>query len=583
MKAVEISAVEVVCRGIDWCPLKKKYLIILLTVLSMAFQDQLIAQSLIDKQYDLATIDSLETTLKASEGRERLSVLNLLAETYWFRNPDMTLRYADEALTLSRRYKDDKAEGYAYINLCQGYLLKDIYDKALDYGLKSLDVREQLESEEDIAFTLRTLGWLYYDIEDSDLAQEYHEKVLRINLQHNDPELIAYSYNSLGLVYAQKDNHEKAIDYFLKSIQLKERLGKRDRISESLTNIGISYSALREYQKAKDYLLKATVIREENEKFYQLPQDYIELAFVYVKLKQPEVARDFLNKAEPLIDQLSDNLELRMQHYKVSSEYHKLIGSYAHALADYQRYTDFYNRILSREQNHKLARLRVTNEREKREGQIAILAKEKELAELNRQFLVAGIFLLLVIAVLVVTRMRSSFKKRRTIYETNQALAAERLKNEKLTQENLKNELQFKSQELVNFGLHISQKNELYIGFIKQLQELEFLNKYDARDKIRSLIKYFSQQLKFNETLDDYEIDPKNLNDDFFFRLQKKFPNLTDHDKRLAAQLRRKLSSKEISTLNNISVKSVEISRYRLRKKLNLEKDQNLVEFIQEI
>ena len=542
-----------------------------------------LAQSLVDKQYDFRVIDSLESELSGLKGSKRLILLNTLAEAYWFQNPDMTLKYAHEALLLSRGLGDEKSEGYALINMCQGYLLKDIYDKALEYGLKSLEIREGLESKEDIAFTLRTLGWLYYDIEDSELAQEYHEKVLNIHLEMNDHERIAYSYNSLGLVQAQKNDHEKAIRYFLESLKLKGQLAKKDRISESLKNIGISYSALEEYGIAMDYLLKASKIFHETNDLYRLAQVYNELALVYTRLNQLEVAGETLDRGGPIIDQLSDSQELKIKYYLVSSEYHEKVGDHAKALADHQAYNKIYNKVLSREQNHKLAQMRVTHEAEKRDGQIKILAKEKELAELKRQGWMIGIFFLFVIATLVVTRMRSSFKKRKAIYEANQSLAAERLKNEKLIQQNLKNELQFKSQELINFGLHISQKNELYINFIKQLQELEFLNKYDAREQIRGLIHFFSQKLKFNETLDHYETDLENINEDFFFRLQTKFPHLTDHDKRLAAQLRRKLSSKEISSLNNISVKSVEISRYRLRKKLNLKKGQSLIEFIQTI
>ncbi len=541
------------------------------------------AQSLVDKLYDPQAIDSIASSLSHAKGASRLGLLNVLAEAYWFHNPDVTLKYANEALVLSRESGDKEAEAYALINLCQGYLLKDIYHKALEYGLKSLEIRQKLNQQEEIAYTLRTLGWLYYDIEDSELALEYHEKVLEIHKKLNDQEKIAYSHNSLGLVYAQKNEHENAIELFLQSLQYNESVRKSDRVSENLKNIGISYSALEKYEVAMKYLIRAALIFEQAKDYYRLAQVYNELAFVYTNLGQLTLAQKILMQVDPIISNLSDNQELRLRHYQVSSYYYEKIGNDELALSHYRKYTDIYNQVLSREQNHRLAQMRVTHESEKRQGEIKILEQEKELAELKRQGWMIGIILLLVIAILVVTRMRSSFRKRKAIYEANQSLAVERLKNEKLVQKNLKNELHFKSQELVNFGLHISQKNELYINFIKQLQELEFLNKFDARAKIRSLIKYFSQQLKFNETLDDYEANPEYINDDFFYRLQTKFPNLTDHDKRLVAQLRRKLCSKEISALNNISVKSVEISRYRLRKKLKLRKGQNLVEFIQTI
>ncbi len=66
----------------------------------------------------------------------------------------------------------------------------------------------------------------------------------------------------------------------------------------------------------------------------------------------------------------------------------------------------------------------------------------------------------------------------------------------------------------------------------------------------------------------------------FFIRLRKKYPNLTNSEERLAALIRMDLSSKEIASVLNISVKSVEMNRYRLRKKMQLGAKVNLAKFI---
>ena len=70
---------------------------------------------------------------------------------------------------------------------------------------------------------------------------------------------------------------------------------------------------------------------------------------------------------------------------------------------------------------------------------------------------------------------------------------------------------------------------------------------------------------------------------DFAERLSVKFPNLTAQERRLMILLRIGFSSKEIAPILNISYKSVEISRFRLRKKLGLNRDENLVDFIKNI
>ena len=72
-----------------------------------------------------------------------------------------------------------------------------------------------------------------------------------------------------------------------------------------------------------------------------------------------------------------------------------------------------------------------------------------------------------------------------------------------------------------------------------------------------------------------------SVHHDFFKRLEKEFPELNNKEKLLCAYIQMNLISKEIAPLLNISLRGVEISRYRLRKKLNLEEGENLAEFLQ--
>ena len=75
----------------------------------------------------------------------------------------------------------------------------------------------------------------------------------------------------------------------------------------------------------------------------------------------------------------------------------------------------------------------------------------------------------------------------------------------------------------------------------------------------------------------------EETNSDFFLKLERNFPALTLKEKQLAALLRLNLSSKDIAHLQNISAKSVEMNRYRLRQKMNLETGDSLTELINKI
>jgi hypothetical protein len=87
-----------------------------------------------DSQFEL---DSLLTILPTSDRAKKIPLLNRIAEIYWSIDPDKTIEYASEALQLSKQFNDKGQEGLALINLCQGYLFNDIYDKALQFGLQS--------------------------------------------------------------------------------------------------------------------------------------------------------------------------------------------------------------------------------------------------------------------------------------------------------------------------------------------------------------------------------------------------------------------------------------------------------------
>jgi len=126
-------------------------------------------------------------------------------------------------------------------------------------------------------------------------------------------------------------------------------------------------------------------------------------------------------------------------------------------------------------------------------------------------------------------------------------------------------------------ALSIIHKNEvlnqlkLEIAQIKSKPETEI--KYDDLNSLELLIINHLDLEKDRKVLNKYL---EELNAEFFENMEKKFPNLTEKEKRLSALLRLNLSSKELASILGISAKSVEVNRYRLRKKLNLKKDQKL-------
>jgi len=155
------------------------------------------------------------------------------------------------------------------------------------------------------------------------------------------------------------------------------------------------------------------------------------------------------------------------------------------------------------------------------------------------------------------------------------------LENEKvimqLKNEKLKQEVENKNRELTISTMSIIKKNEILNSIKKELID------QNSGDSCKHVIKTIDSNINNKKDWEFIEDAFNNADKDFLKRIKKLHPKLTPNDLRFCAYLRLNLSSKEIAPLLNISVRSVEIKRYRLRKKIELAHEKSLIEYILEI
>lgn len=155
---------------------------------------------------------------------------------------------------------------------------------------------------------------------------------------------------------------------------------------------------------------------------------------------------------------------------------------------------------------------------------------------------------------------------------------------DKLKADNLQKELEFQNKELANATMHLVQRGEMLQRVKDKLSEVVKLVKDPtAKKQIGALIRVIENDENFESTWQSLERQFDRVHINFTQRLKETYPLLTPNDIKLCTYLKMNLTSKEIASLTNISVRGVEISRYRLRKKLNLDGNENLVEYIQQI
>lgn len=154
---------------------------------------------------------------------------------------------------------------------------------------------------------------------------------------------------------------------------------------------------------------------------------------------------------------------------------------------------------------------------------------------------------------------------------------------ENRNRQRLKSELEIKERELVTFLLQLSQKNELIANVTQQLRNVVAANFKNNRDTIEKLIQLLENNPVEPVDWNMVEVQLEKLYPGFLNRLLLKHPKLTAKDKKLCACLKLGLTSREIAGLSNLTPKSVEVARVRLRKKMKINPEIRLVSYLVEI
>jgi ligand-binding sensor domain-containing protein/DNA-binding CsgD family transcriptional regulator len=150
-----------------------------------------------------------------------------------------------------------------------------------------------------------------------------------------------------------------------------------------------------------------------------------------------------------------------------------------------------------------------------------------------------------------------------------------------LQKEKLELDIDFKNSELASSAMHLVKKGELLTKIKTELNQI--MRSYDnaqASSEIKKLLKHLGDDESIDNEWDAFSKHFDRVHNDFLIELKAKHPNISPSELKLSAYLNMNLSSKEIAQLMNISLRGVEISRYRLRKKLGLHKDENLVTYM---
>lgn len=499
-----------------------------------------------------------------------------LINRYIYQDMDTMYIYASGFLEFANESEDEAIIVDALYNLGRYHAMKGDTEESIDQFKKAYDLVINQDNPLLTGRIVGMIGYTYYTDQQYDNALEYYEKSLEYFEQTEYKRPVAISLSTIGSIYYQKVEDEIAKEYYLRALAIKEELKDSVIMTSDLKNLALIYQNKNEYDSALVFLSRALEIDEKTGVARKLIGSYEDMAKLHIELKNYDLALSFGNKALELSKEYNSYQQLR-DSYEVLYRVYDATGDKARALENYISYKAYSDSILNEASRNKLIEEQEKYESAKKEQEIELLESENQLQK-TRMVLVS-VILGASLLVFVLFFLKTVFKKRKELElkekdkllsDSQRKLAEEELEKEKLKAEHVQ-------KELTNYALHIAEKND----FLEQLKEQIYDIRFGAcKDEIRKELARIEMKIFQNVTINEEREELQSKVDEvcsgFFLRLKSQFPELSENDKRLAVFLRLNLSSKDIASILNIEPKSVQQSRYRLRKKLGLDPGEDM-------
>lgn len=428
-------------------------------------------------------------------------------------------------------------------------------------------------------------GNIRYQIGDLEGALRQFQQGLELAENHssyhtNVPAIIG----NISAIYYPGLNQPDSALHYLKKAYSSEAISKdykaQVNISANIANIMIE--AKDDWEAGNQWLEKAWEIAQTRNLKVLYPRILKRLAEVHIHYQQYDQAATLLTRgiaiareAEP--KRLIDLLEVRIALDSAS-------GNLAGILAHFREKNRIEDSLMGYKQQLEVQGLQQKIDLSDKEHEINLLEKEKDFqAKWRTTLSLALICVILLASGLIFFILRAS-RKNKALAETEKALRQSRealmesqLSQQKQEKEYLQNELNLKSRQLTDLATHLAFKKELLAEVQAQLKTLPAGK---PQEELKEIHQKLSSHLQMDRQQKDLELYVEKSNQNFLHALEQQYPTITRNEKRLCAMIRLGMSNKEIAVLAGINPKSVEMSRYRLRKKLALDSDTNLQAFL---
>jgi len=443
------------------------------------------------------------------------------------------MQFADSAQELAIKFKDPGMNAMVDYTIAGIFFYKGDYKKARDYYLQAAD---------------------------------YYKSV-------NKPSLLLTLYTNLIATYQGEKKYDSAMLYIDKQAEIQKKLGSKIGILTNGRNKAQLFVDMDEFEKAKKQTEANLSMCGEFDA--DSTHDLYWMGIVCRGLDQYDKAAIYIQRAYDLAHAEKNWGKCAFYAQALYQTYYWK-DHYEPALEWYQHYRQFNDSINSSKQQEQVKFYTARFEAVEKEKEIIKLKAASEINRLKRNRLIGIFGTIILIGGMLIVLLVNRNRRNRKIFESDRSLAEAKQRQAELKHALLVKDLDMKKQELASGMLQIASKNEFLIGLKDDIEQR--IREVDP--EVKRIIKSIQNEISSEEEWDAFITSFRDVHPSYMRKLTSVSEGLSKSETKLACLLKMNLSSKEIANMLNISSEGIKKARYRLRKKLGLETDTDLHEYL---
>lgn len=461
-----------------------------------------------------------------------------------------------------------------------------LWTKAMNLYFEVLDMPADVRNGSQNGNVLNNIGNIYFKQGYYDKAKFYYDSAVSVYLDYGERKDLVNTYNNIAALYYTQEDYTHTTYYLNQALAQLNPEEEPDSYYVLLQNMAAVYNRQGKKDLARNFVREVIGYQEKEFRNFDLVHTYLLMSNFFDK-KDIDSVGFYIGKAMEKADALG-NPAAQISVLESLYTWNKAGGRYKKACSVLERLVKMQDSLAALDNRMRIESIEAANaiEQDNQNKDIALQKMQIEKLQIQKRelFLIIVLFFLLVVILVLFYHynVQKQLKRKNEELSFRQKQLHEqekRLMDQK--EKELEEILELRNKELTSKVLNLVKNNGYITDITQELQKLLLeLNPKDTAKKahIREILVKLRNQ--GNEgTYSEFKYYFEQVHQSFYKNLSEAYPELTYKDIRLCSFLKLGLSSKEIASITFTEVRSVESARNRLRKKMNLDSDINLIEF----